>query len=68
MGLSCFVLPSPGFKLTTVLLWSAPALVLLVGGGGIMLALRRRPSPVVKGELDEAERKKLESLLGKDAS
>jgi len=63
-----FILLKPPFELSTLLLWSAPALVLLLGGTGIVLALRRRPSSVATSGLDEAERKKLESLLGKDVN
>jgi cytochrome c-type biogenesis protein CcmH len=63
-----FILLKPRFKLSTVLLWSAPVLVLLLGGGAIVLAMRRRTSPAPAGGLDEAERDRLQRLLGKDGS
>lgn len=59
-----FILLKPPFKPSTLLLWSAPALVLLLGGGAIVVALRRRTSPVATGGLDEGEKARLENLLG----
>ncbi len=59
-----FILLKPPLKVSTLLLWSAPALILLLGGGAIVLAMRRRPSSVTTAGLDDAERKRLESLLG----
>jgi cytochrome c-type biogenesis protein CcmH len=61
-----FILLKPPFKLETWLLWSAPFLV-LVGGGGIILFSRRRQhnrSPAIP--LSEAERVKLDALLEGD--
>jgi len=63
-----FILLKPPFELSTLLLWSAPALVLLLGASAIVVAMRRRGSPAVTSGLEEAERRKLESLLGDDAS
>jgi len=63
-----FILLKPPLKVSTLLLWSAPAFVLILGGGGIVLSLRRRASPAATAGLDEAERKRLEGLLGDDAS
>jgi cytochrome c-type biogenesis protein CcmH len=61
-----FVLLKPPLEFSTLLLWAAPALVLVLGAGAIVLAMRRRASPVVTVGLDEAERERLESLIGKD--
>lgn len=61
-----FILLKPPLELSTMLLWSAPALVLVLGAGAIVLAMRRRASPVAAAALDADERKRLESLLGKD--
>jgi cytochrome c-type biogenesis protein CcmH len=59
-----FVLLKPVFRGHTMLLWLAPALVLVLGGIGAYVALRRRP-PTATG-LDEEEQKALESLLKRD--
>ncbi len=61
-----FILLKPPLDLSTLLLWSAPALVLVLGAGAIVLAMRRRASAVATAGLDAAEREKLENLLGKD--
>jgi cytochrome c-type biogenesis protein CcmH len=59
-----FVLLKPVFRGHTMLLWLAPALVLVLGGIGAYVALRRRlPAPA---GLDEEEQKALESLLKRD--
>ena len=57
-----FVLLKPPFKASTLVLWLAPLLVLL-GGIAYMLRGRRRPS-VAQGALTQAERERLDSLLG----
>jgi cytochrome c-type biogenesis protein CcmH len=59
-----FVLLKPVFRGHTMLLWLAPALVLVLGGIGAYVALRRRP-PAPVG-LDDEEQKALESLLKRD--
>lgn len=60
-----FVLLRPPVNSGTLLLWLAPALVLLVGAGGAVVALRRRSaapgapqvlSPVEQARLDEITR------------
>jgi cytochrome c-type biogenesis protein CcmH len=61
-----FVLLKPTFGMHTLLLWLTPALVLLLGGIGAYVALRRRPQPAVA--LDEGEQKALEALLRRDQS
>jgi cytochrome c-type biogenesis protein CcmH len=64
-----FVLLRPRFTMETALLWTAPFLILVLGAGGIVYALRRRRSalaidPVPAG-LSAAERKQLDELLKK---
>jgi len=66
-----FVLLNPPFKPATWLLWLGPALVLLLGGLGTAIWIRRR-RPVGAGApppLDEDEERRLAALLddGKDA-
>lgn len=58
-----FILLKPPLELSTLLLWSAPALVLLLGGGAIALALLRRTRLAAVRALSESEKAKLESLL-----
>lgn len=59
-----FILLKPPLKGSTLLLWAAPALVLLLGAGAIVIALRRRPSLGGPTRLDASERERLERLLG----
>ena len=61
-----FVLLKPTFGRHTMLLWLAPALVLVLGGIGAYAALRRRPTSAAT--LDDEERKALEALLKRDQS
>jgi cytochrome c-type biogenesis protein CcmH len=65
-----FILLKPPFKLETWLLWGAPFLILLTGGGIILVARRRQKSlaPANSLSLTEAERAKLEAMLGEDGS
>lgn len=63
-----FILLKPPFKPETWLLWGAPFLVLLVGGCIIFVARRRQKSLVPANLLSEAERAKLNALLGEDGS
>ena len=60
-----FVLLKPTFGTHTLLLWLTPALVLVLGGIGAYVALRRRPKPAA-ASLDEEEQKALEDLLRRD--
>jgi cytochrome c-type biogenesis protein CcmH len=56
-----FILLTPQFGARTILLWTAPILVLLAGGAGIVLTMRRRrPAPV---PLSDAEKRRLAALL-----
>jgi len=61
-----FVLLDPPFKAKTLLLWCGPAVLLLLGAGGIYALLRRRqdraPEP-----LNEAERSRLAELMAENA-
>jgi cytochrome c-type biogenesis protein CcmH len=59
-----FVLLKPTFGTHTLLLWLTPALVLILGGIGAYVAMRRRPRPAAA--LDAEEQKALEDLLRRD--
>ena len=61
-----FILLKPPFKLETWLLWGAPFLFLLAGGGIIFVARRRQKSLAPATSLSEAERATLEAMLGGD--
>lgn len=65
-----FILLKPPFKLETWLLWGAPFLILLMGGGIIFVARRRqkRLAPANSLSLSETERAKLEAMLGEEGS
>jgi cytochrome c-type biogenesis protein CcmH len=63
-----FILLKPPFKPETWPLWGAPFLVLLAGGCIIFIARRRQKSLVPANLLSEAERAKLNALLGEDGS
>jgi cytochrome c-type biogenesis protein CcmH len=63
-----FILLKPPFKLETWLLWGAPFLILLAGGGVIFIARRRQKNLAPANSLSEAERTKLETLLGDDGT
>lgn len=58
-----FVLLKPPFKSETLLLWVTPPAVLLVGGIGALLARRNRRTGRDAQPLDEAETKRLDTLL-----
>lgn len=59
-----FILLKPPFKLETWLLWGAPFLILLTGGCIILVARRRHKSLAPADSLSDAERAKLEAMLG----
>jgi len=63
-----FILLKPPFKLETWLLWGAPFLVLLTGVCIILVARRRQQSFALANLLSEAERAKLDAMLGDDGS
>jgi len=58
-----FVLLKPPLEPATLVLWFAPALLLLAGGVGVVAYLRRRPQQAVP-PLSEAERERLARILG----
>ena len=59
-----FILLRPPFEPQTLLLWGTPLIVLLLGGASIALAARRRPARDPARPLSEAERQKLDQLVG----
>ena len=61
-----FVLLDPPFKTKTLLLWLGPAILLLLGAGGIYALLRRRPAAAPEAPLSEAERRRLAELTAED--
>ncbi len=64
-----FILLKPPFEPETWLLWGAPFLVLLVGGCIVIFIARRRQKSLLPANLlSEAERAKLNALLGEDGS
>ncbi len=63
-----FILLKPPFKLETWLLWGAPLLILLAGGGIIFVARRRQRSYASATPLSETERAKLDAMLGERRS
>jgi cytochrome c-type biogenesis protein CcmH len=63
-----FILLKPPFKLETGLLWGAPFFILLTGGFIILVARRRQNSLLTANNLSEAERAKLEAMLGEDGT
>ena len=63
-----FILLKPPFKLETWLLWGAPFVILLAGGGIILVARRRHKSLAQPNSLSEAERATLEAMLGEEGS
>jgi cytochrome c-type biogenesis protein CcmH len=65
-----FILLKPPFKLETWLLWGTPFLVLITGGCIILVARRRQKSLAQANSLSlsEAERAKLETMLGEEGS
>ena len=63
-----FILLNPPVKSHTLLLWGSPVLVLVLGGIGILMALRRRQqqaAPTVAALSDE-EKARLEAMLKAD--
>lgn len=58
-----FVLYRPPFKTSTVLLWGAPGMLLLLGMGLLIRIIRRQQIAPAPTELSEVERDKLQQLL-----
>jgi cytochrome c-type biogenesis protein CcmH len=61
-----FVLLDPPFEAKTLFLWLGPALVLLLGAGGIYAAVRRRPAGAPETPLTEAERQRLAEITAEE--
>jgi len=59
-----FVLYSPPFKATTVLLWVGPFLLLAVGAGVLVVVLRRRRNAPEEVALVPDEKRLVERVLG----
>ena len=57
-----YVLLRPRASAQNALLWSAPALVLLLGGVGAWAFVRGRAAPTPPAPLTEAERRELDAL------
>ena len=61
-----YVLLKPPFKAVTLLLWLAPALVLVGSAGFLFLRARGRPDTEPPADLTDDERRRLEALLAGD--
>jgi cytochrome c-type biogenesis protein CcmH len=59
-----FVLLKPPVTAGTVILWAGPFVVLAIGAGLLLLAVRRRRDQPGEAELSAEERRRLEALLG----
>jgi cytochrome c-type biogenesis protein CcmH len=59
-----YVLLKPPFKPGTLVLWLGGPLVLLVAGGALLLAARKRRVAETPAPLTEEERERVASLLG----
>jgi cytochrome c-type biogenesis protein CcmH len=59
-----FILLKPPFEPGTLLLWGMPVLVLVLGGVAVLLATRRARGSDPAAPLSEAERRRLEELVG----
>ena len=62
-----FVLYRPPLKATTLLLWSGPAILLLIGIMLMMRSLARRRGQIAEAPLTDAERARAQALLGADS-
>lgn len=60
-----FVRYRPPLKASTVLLWLGPFALLLAGGFGLFIQIRRRQAMVVDAPLTEEEVRKVRELLNK---
>jgi len=59
-----FVLYRPPLKASTLLLWSGPAILLLLGLGFLVRTLRRRRAQITQIPLSAAARARAQELLG----
>lgn len=64
-----FVLLKPPFKMSTLVLWLSPLVLLVIGIAMMRAVTRRRPEPVQAGTtgLSAQEQEKLDALLKRDA-
>lgn len=62
-----FVRYRPPLKLTTVMLWFGPFVLLLAGGVGLFITLRRRQKVVTDAPLSAEETRKVSELLDKES-
>jgi cytochrome c-type biogenesis protein CcmH len=58
-----FILLRPPIEPATLLLWGTPLIVLLLGGGAMVFAARRRPTGDPARPLSDAERRRLDDVL-----
>lgn len=58
-----FVLLRPPFELATLLLWFTPFAVIVLGGGALYLAQRRRRDEIAPQTLDLDEKSRVSALL-----
>ena len=63
-----FVLYRPPLKASTLLLWSGPAILLLLGLGLLMRTLRRRRAQIAQAPLSAAARARAQQLLATDSA
>ena len=63
-----FVLYRPPLKASTLLLWSGPAILLLLGIGFLTRTLTRRRAHLVKTPLSDAARARAQELLGANSA
>ena len=59
-----YILLKPPVSLATILLWLTPAVCLVLGGGAILLSMRRRRAPAREHVLDADEAAALRRLTG----
>jgi cytochrome c-type biogenesis protein CcmH len=58
-----FVLLRPRFEPATLLLWLSPFAVIILGGAGLLLVLRRRRGEMTPQALDLEEKSRIAALL-----
>ena len=61
-----FILLKPPFKADTLLLWGTPILLLVIGGGAILMSIRRNVAPQKPTSLSADEEARLAALVGKE--
>ena len=61
-----FVLYNPPMKPTTILLWSGPIILFVIGFGSLIAYLRHRREQIEEVSLSEAQLKKAEALLNEN--